>query len=93
MPTVRLVGVVPTRRTADEPARVADRGHHGQEAGDGPVLGLGPEVCELFIQHRFLALPVVDDERRLMGVADVSLFTDVHSTWPSGKRRRRRCTS
>jgi magnesium transporter len=35
------------------------------------------DVCELFIQHRFLSLPVVDDERRLMGVADVSLFTDV----------------
>ena len=34
------------------------------------------EACEFFIQHRFLALPVVDSERRPLGVVDVGLFTD-----------------
>ncbi len=34
------------------------------------------EACELFALHRFLSLPVVDAERRLLGVVDVSLLTD-----------------
>jgi magnesium transporter len=34
------------------------------------------EACEFFIQHRFLAFPVVDEERRLLGVVDVQLYTD-----------------
>ena len=34
------------------------------------------DACEFFIQHRFLAMPVVDDDERLLGVVDVGLFTD-----------------
>jgi magnesium transporter len=34
------------------------------------------EACEFFIQHRFLAFPVIDDERHLLGVVDVQLYTD-----------------
>ena len=39
------------------------------------------EACEFFIQHRFLALPVVDAGRRMVGVVDVELYTedDLHS--------------
>jgi magnesium transporter len=34
------------------------------------------DACEFFIQHRFLALPVVDAEHRLCGVVDVELYTE-----------------
>jgi magnesium transporter len=34
------------------------------------------EACESFARHRFLALPVVDNEGRLTGVIDIGLFTD-----------------
>ena len=34
------------------------------------------EACELFILHRFLALPVVDEERKLIGTVDIELYAD-----------------
>ncbi len=34
------------------------------------------EACEMFVMHRFLAFPVVDDQRRILGVVDVGLFTE-----------------
>ncbi|MCS7336653.1 MAG: CBS domain-containing protein [Verrucomicrobiae bacterium] len=34
------------------------------------------EACERFAMHRFLALPVVDAQRRLIGVVDMTLFTE-----------------
>jgi magnesium transporter len=34
------------------------------------------DACELFITHRLLALPVVDEKKRLTGVVDVSLLSE-----------------
>jgi magnesium transporter len=34
------------------------------------------DACELFVLHRFLAFPVVDGQRRLVGLVNVNLFTD-----------------
>ena len=34
------------------------------------------DACEFFVLHRFLAFPVVDAERRLIGAIDVELYTD-----------------
>jgi magnesium transporter len=72
-----LVGVVPTRRLLMSllEAKVADI--MVRRLVTVPYSATVLDACEMFIQHRFLSLPVVDDERRLMGVADVSLFTDV----------------
>jgi magnesium transporter len=33
------------------------------------------DACEFFILHKLLALPVVDDERRIVGLVDVELYT------------------
>src|SRR5262249_33950696 len=33
------------------------------------------EACEFFILHRLLAFPVVDEDRRILGVVDVELYT------------------
>jgi magnesium transporter len=34
------------------------------------------EAAEFFVQHRLLALPVVDSQRRIRGVVDVGMFTE-----------------
>jgi magnesium transporter len=72
----KLVGVVPTRRLLlSQPEAVVKevmiRGAVAVPA-DATVL----EACEFFTLHRFLALPVVDADRRLVGVIDVELYTD-----------------
>ncbi|MCG3181675.1 MAG: Magnesium transporter MgtE [Phycisphaerae bacterium] len=71
-----LRGVVPTRRLLMSPSdRLID------EVMIATVHSL-PEsatvltACESFLQHRFLALPVVDAAGRLVGAIDLSLFTD-----------------
>ncbi len=33
------------------------------------------EACEMFLEHKFLAFPIVDDEGRMLGVVDAGLFT------------------
>jgi magnesium transporter len=33
------------------------------------------DACERFVLHRFLALPVIDAQRKMIGVVDVDLFT------------------
>jgi magnesium transporter len=72
----RLVGVIPTRRLLmSEPATPISALCVRKVVaipGDASVL----DACEFFIQHRFLAFPVVDRERRLIGTVDVGLFTD-----------------
>ena len=71
----RLQGVVPTRRlllnalnkkVADIMVReVITISHHAT------VL----DTCEFFTLHRLLAFPVVDEDRRMVGVVDVELYT------------------
>ena len=34
------------------------------------------EACEFFVLHKFLAFPIVDQERRLKGVVDINLFNE-----------------
>jgi magnesium transporter len=34
------------------------------------------DACEFFIMHKFLAFPVVDEQRRMVGLVDVSIFTE-----------------
>jgi len=71
----RLVGVVPTRRllTAELEQTLSDimvprviTIRH-----TASVL----EACEFFVRHRFLAVPVVDEQQHLVGIVDVSMLT------------------
>lgn len=71
----RLMGVVPTRRlllsALDTPlAEIMVR-----EVISLPQSATVLEACEFFILHRFLALPIVDSDRRLLGIVDVELYT------------------
>jgi len=72
----RLQGVVPTRRlllSADStPIRDIMVTRTITIHASATVL----DACEFFLLHKFLAFPVVDDERRMLGIVDVDLYTD-----------------
>jgi magnesium transporter len=72
----RLVGVLPTRRLLLSPPEtpISELMVPGVVAlpADATLL----DACEEFILHRFLALPIVDHERKILGVVDVELYTD-----------------
>lgn len=72
----RLVGVVPIRRLLTTPpdARVDSIMIHDVMAI--PSWATVLVAAEYFVNRRFLAFPVVEPGGRLVGVVDVSLFTD-----------------
>lgn len=72
----RLVGVVPTRRlltaALDQPlSEIMVR-----QIIAIPATATVLDACEMFVMHKFLAFPVVDAERRVLGIVDVNLFRD-----------------
>lgn len=72
----KLVGVLPTRRLL---MSALDSRLH--EVMIPRVIALPHtatvlEACELFVLHRFLAFPVVDEQRRVLGLVDIDLFTN-----------------
>lgn len=72
----KLVGVLPTRRLL-----VAQLEQPLTEITVRRVVAIPDtatlaDACELFVLHKFLAFPVVDDQHRLLGTIDVNLFTD-----------------
>jgi len=72
----RLAGVLPTRRllTAALEQRLSDVMIPRVVAI--PQTATVMEACEAFVLHKFLAFPVVDDQRHIVGVIDVGLLTD-----------------
>src|SRR6266702_7982929 len=71
----KLTGVVPTRRllTAPLDQRLSDI--MIQRVVTVPHTATVLEACEAFVLHKFLAFPVVDEQRKIVGVVDVSFFT------------------
>ncbi|MBX3734144.1 MAG: magnesium transporter [Verrucomicrobiae bacterium] len=72
----RLAGVLPTRRllTAEGSKPLSEL--MIPKVAALPSTATVAEACEAFALHKFLAFPVVDADRRLVGMVDVSLFTD-----------------
>ncbi len=70
-----LVGVLPTRRLLTSPLdrRLAEIMINRVVAIPHTATIL--EACEMFVMHRFLAFPIVDEQRRILGIVDVNLFT------------------
>ncbi|MEW6506723.1 MAG: magnesium transporter [Bacteroidota bacterium] len=72
----KLVGVLPTRRILT--------GHPDQLLEDIMVNDVAAindsatvyDACEFFVMYKFLALPVVDSNRKIVGIVDVNFFTD-----------------
>lgn len=72
----RLVGVIPTRRllTALPEQRIGDL--MIQRVVAIPHHATLLEACEFFVLHKFFAFPVVDEERRILGLIDIGVFTE-----------------
>src|SRR5205809_8089376 len=72
----RLVGVLPTRRllTASLETRLEEIMVRRVVAIPASATVL--EACEFFVLYKFFAFPVVDDQRRIIGIVDVSLFAE-----------------
>ncbi|MGL4511672.1 MAG: magnesium transporter [Lacipirellulaceae bacterium] len=72
----KLVGVLPTRSLlfADPHAPVLSIMQRGVVCVH--ELATLADACDLFLLHRYLAFPVVDSEKRIVGVVDVQVFTN-----------------
>ncbi len=72
----RLQGVIPTRRLllAQPDQRIQDIMITRVVAI--PAAATVLEACEFFSLHQFLAFPIVDEFRRVLGVIDVELYTE-----------------
>jgi magnesium transporter len=71
-----LCGVVPTRRLILSPPERLLGEIAVKQVVTVPAAATVLDACELFIQHRLLALPVVDEKGRVLGVVDMELYTD-----------------
>jgi magnesium transporter len=71
-----LKGVLPTRRLLTETLEKPVADCMIPRVVAIPVKATLLEACEFFVLHKFLAFPVVDEKRRILGVIDVNVFTD-----------------
>ena len=72
----RLVGVLPTRRLLTAPLETRLEEIMVRRVVAIPASATILEACEFFVLYKFFAFPVVDKERRVIGVVDVSLFAE-----------------
>ncbi len=72
----RLSGVVPTRRLLLSPDSTPIREIMVEKVVSIPDKASILDACEFFLLHKLLAFPVVDEQRRMLGVVDIELYTD-----------------
>jgi magnesium transporter len=72
----RLQGVVPTRRLLLNSPETPVAALMVTQVIAIPQSATVLEACEFFMLHKLLAFPVVDDERRMIGLVDVDLYTE-----------------
>jgi magnesium transporter len=72
----RLVGVVPTRRLLTSPLEASLRQVMVPRVVAVPATATILDACEFFVLYKFLAFPVVDEERHVIGVIDANLFAE-----------------
>jgi magnesium transporter len=72
----KLAGVVPTRRLLTAPLEQRLSDAMIKRVVTIPQTATVMEACEAFVLHKFLAFPVVDEERRIVGIVDVGFFTE-----------------
>jgi magnesium transporter len=71
----RLAGVLPTRRLLTAPLEKRLAELMVPRVVAIPQTATVLEACEAFLLYKFLAFPVVDERRRIVGVVDVGLLT------------------
>ena len=72
----RLAGIVPTRRLLLSPADSQINDVMEQNVIAIPKRATVLEACEFFLFHKLLAFPVIDEQRRMIGIVDVTLYTE-----------------
>ena len=72
----RLVGVVPTRRLLTAPPETPLRAVMVSRVVAVPATASVLDACEFFVLYKFLAFPVIDEQRRVVGVIDANLFAE-----------------
>jgi magnesium transporter len=72
----KLRGVLPTRRLLTEPLERLISEIMISRVVAVPETAALLDACEFFVLYKFYALPVVDAQRRIVGVIDVGLFTE-----------------
>jgi len=72
----RLAGVVPTRRLLLSPDATPLRDVMVARVVTIPAAATVLDACEFFLLHKLLAFPVVDEDRRMLGIVDVDLYTE-----------------
>ena len=70
----RLSGVLPTRRLLGAPLETPLREIMVSRVVAIPATATVLDACEFFVLYKFLAFPVVDAERRVVGIIDANLF-------------------
>ena len=69
-----LVGVIPTRQLLTAPLDACLHDIMIRRVVALPATATVLEACEFFVLYKFLAFPVIDAKRRVVGVVDVGLF-------------------
>src|SRR5947207_823493 len=72
----RLMGVVPTRRLLTAPLETALREVMVRRVVAVPAKATVLDACEFLVLYKFLAFPVVDEQRRVVGIIDANLFAE-----------------
>lgn len=75
-PDRRLVGVLPTRRLLTTALETPLRDIMVRRVVAIPATATVLDACEFFVLYKFFAFPVVDEQRRVVGLIDVSLFAE-----------------
>src|SRR5207245_10855866 len=73
---MRLVGVVPTRRLLTAAPATPLREIMVPRVIALPATATVLEACEFFVLYKFLAFPVVDSDRHVIGVVDADVFME-----------------
>lgn len=72
----RLIGIVPTRKLLTSMPNVRLTEIMSTNIISLPSTATVLEACEMFVSHKLLAFPVLDDMGRICGVIDAGLFTE-----------------
>ena len=72
----RLKGVLPTRRLLMSPLERRLSELTIKRVIAIPQTATVMDACDLFVLHKFLAFPVVDEQHRIVGLVDVTVFAD-----------------
>ncbi|HOS58559.1 MAG TPA: magnesium transporter [Syntrophorhabdaceae bacterium] len=72
----RLVGVLPTRRLLTAPTDMLISEIMITNLITIPQHVPVSDAYEFFVLHKFLAFPVVDEQKRILGMVDISMFTE-----------------